>query len=236
MVLDDISKHYGGVYACRNVSLTVCLGEVLGIVGPNGAGKSTLFNCITNFEPIDSGEITFAGRNIHRMTAESTNRQGIARTFQNLRPFPSMTLLENVMVGALGTIRTVRLAREWAVECLEYVGMLHKKSALASTLSTGQRKRLELARALATRPRLLLLDEVTAGVDIGAIEGLLNLVAMLKADNMTLIVIEHDMRVIRELSDRLVAMHMGQIIADGDPESVVKDEIVVNSYLGRFHA
>jgi len=119
---------------------------------------------------------------------------------------------------------------------LEYVGMVHKMSALASTLSTGQRKRLELARALATRPRLLLLDEVTAGVDIGALEGLLNLVAMLKADNMTLIVIEHDMRVIRELSDRLVAMHMGQIIADGDPESVVKDEIVVNSYLGRFHA
>ena len=227
-----LSKRFGGVAANRDVSFDVAPGELVGIIGPNGAGKSTLFDLITGFTPPDAGEVRFDDRLITGLRPDEISRLGVARTFQKLRPFGEMTVLDNVMVGAFQKTADVDGARDTARRTLESVGLGDRTAAYARSLSTGQRKRLELARALASGPRLLLLDEVTGGVDQATIPGLVRLVRDLHAAGLALVVIEHNMRVIMELSQRIVALQLGEVIASGVPADIVRDRRVIDAYLG----
>ena len=230
-----VTKRFGGLTANKDVSFDVGPGELVGIIGPNGAGKSTLFDLITGFLAPDAGSVLLDGRPVTGMRPDQVSRQGVARTFQKLRPFAHMTALENVMVGAFQRTADPAEARERAISALGSVGLAGKEDAHARVLSTGQRKRLELARALATRPRLLLLDEVTGGVDQGSIPGLVDLVRRLHAEGMALVVIEHNMRVIMDISQRIVALHLGEVIAAGPPQVVARDPRVIEAYLGQTY-
>jgi len=230
-----VSKRFGGIVANRGISFDVAPGELIGIIGPNGAGKSTLFEIITGFYHPDEGEVRLDGARLTGLSPDVVCRRGVARTFQKLRPFQGLTVLDNVMVGALTRTKDVRHARERARELVRKVGLAEKADAHGRTLSTGQRKRLELARALATEPRVLLLDEVTGGVDQRTIPDLVRLVRDLHAGGLTLLVIEHNMRVITAVAQRIVALHLGEVIADGPPEAVARDRRVVEAYLGQAY-
>ena len=212
LAAEGLTKRFGGVYANRDVSFSVGRGEIVGLIGPNGAGKTTLFNLVTGFIRPDAGTV---------------------RTFQILKPFPRLTVAENVMIGALARGGGIARAREAAARCLALVGLEHKGDALARELSTGQRKRLEMARALATGPQLLLLDEITGGVDQPSIPGLIALVGRLRDEGVTLLVIEHNMRVIMGLADRVVFLHLGEKLAEDAPQAIASHPEVVALYLGR---
>lgn len=231
-----VTKRFGGIVANREISFEVAPGELVGVIGPNGAGKSTLFEVISGFYRPDAGEVRLDGTRLTGLSPDRICRLGVARTFQKLRPFPGMTALQNVMVGALTRTRDVGAAREQAAGILERVGLADKAGAHARTLSTGQRKRLELARALATAPRVLLLDEVTGGVDQRSIPGLVRLVRELHEGGLTLLVIEHNMRVITAVARRIIALYLGEVIADGPPDVVARDRRVVEAYLGQAYA
>ncbi|MDH4246588.1 MAG: ABC transporter ATP-binding protein [Deltaproteobacteria bacterium] len=231
-----LTKRFGGLWANKDISFTVNPGEVLGLIGPNGAGKSTLFDLLTGTQQPDSGSVRLQGTELVGLRPDQTSRMGVARTFQKLKPFPHMSVEENVMVGVMQHTASLAQARESALETLSAVGLLEKRKAGAAMLSTGQRKRLELARALATRPRLLLMDEITGGVDMRSIPALTALVKQLQGQGMTLILIEHNMQVLMSLADRIVALHLGQKIAEGTPEHVRSDRGVIESYLGAVYA
>ncbi len=230
--VSGLTKRFGGLVANREVSFTVAPGELVGIIGPNGAGKSTLFDLISGFQRPDAGVVRLDGDEVTHRRPDEISRRGVARTFQKLRPFGGMTVLENVMVGAFQKTADVRAARDVARRALASVNLADRADAHAQGLSTGQRKRLELARALATGPRLLLLDEVTGGVDQATIPGLVRLVRDLHAGGLALVVIEHNMRVIMEISQRIVALQLGQVIADAPPAEIVRDRRVIDAYLG----
>jgi branched-chain amino acid transport system ATP-binding protein len=232
LAVAGLTRRFGGVVANRDISFAVRPGELVGVIGPNGAGKSTLFDLITGFTRPDAGRVTLDGHDVTGLRPDQICRLGVGRTFQKLRPFHEMTALENVMIGAFLTTPDVARARESAQTALASVGLSERAAAHAKGLSTGQRKRLELARALATRPRLLLLDEVTGGVDPGAIGGLIDLVREVHARGIALIVIEHNMRVIMELAQRVIALQLGEIIADAPPADIVRDARVIDAYLG----
>jgi branched-chain amino acid transport system ATP-binding protein len=227
-----LTKRFGGIVANRDISFAVRAGELVGVIGPNGAGKSTLFDLLTGFTRPDAGTVRIDGRETTTLRPDEICRLGIGRTFQKLRPFHDMTALENVMIGAFLNTPDVEQARQAALAALGSVGLADRAAAHARGLSTGQRKRLELARALATRPRLLLLDEVTGGVDPGAIPGLVALVRELHAQGLALLVIEHNMRVIMDVAQRILALQLGEIIGDGPPAEIVRSERVIDAYLG----
>ena len=231
-----VTKRFGGLTANKDISFHVAPGELVGIIGPNGAGKSTLFDVLTGFQPPDGGSVLLNGEPITRLRPDEISRLGVGRTFQKLKPFNQMTVVENVMVGAFQKTTHPAEARTRAIEALEQVALADKADAHARVLSTGQRKRLEMARALASRPRLLLLDEVTGGVDQRSIPGLVELVRSLNATGVALVVIEHNMRVIMGISQRVVALHLGEVICDGPPQVVMNDHRVIEAYLGRAYA
>ena len=230
--LRGVSRSFGGAVGVRDVTFDVKAGEVVGIIGANGAGKTTLFNLITGTLAPDGGEIAFAGHGLGRRGPDARCRLGIARTFQIVRPFTGMTAIENVMVATLPHAGDVGGARREAERYLGFVGLAHRVDVPASGLSTGERKRLELARALATRPRLLLLDEVTGGLDQRSLPGLVRLIQKVKAEGLTLLVIEHNLRVVSAVADRLVMMHLGRKIQEGPPPVVVNDPEVIAIYVG----
>jgi len=227
-----VTKRYGGLTANADISFDVNEGEIVGIIGPNGAGKSTLFDLITGFQPLDAGRVILDGRDITGLRPDRISGLGVARTFQKLKPFPDLTVTENVVVGALARTADMKLARDRALESLALVDLLDKRNNFARELSTGQRKRLELARALAMSPRVILMDEVTGGVDQRTIPGLIELVLELKRRGLTIVTIEHNMQVITRLADRILALHAGRRIAFGMPEEVRKEPAVVDAYLG----
>ncbi len=232
----NLTKRFGGLVANDDISFGVAAGEILGLIGPNGAGKSTLFDLIGGSQAPDGGDVRFEGRSLLGLRPDQINRLGIGRTFQKLKPFEKMTVEENVMVGVMQHTANMSTARDHALTTLGFVGLLEKRRAHAGTLSTGQRKRLELARAMATRPRLLLLDEVTGGVDQRSIPGLIALIERLRGVGVTLIVIEHNMQVLMSLADRVVALHLGAKIAEGTPEEIQADPRIIESYLGTAYA
>jgi branched-chain amino acid transport system ATP-binding protein len=233
--VENLTKTFGGVVANKDISLRVEEGEIVGLIGPNGSGKTTFFNLLSGeFKP-DHGTVRFRGEDITGMPSHVVNGKGIARTYQILRPFSSMTVLENVMVGALPRMN-MREAAEAARHFINLVGLHHRTFSLASALSTGQRKRLELARAMATQPKLLLLDEVTGGVDHKSIPGLIAVVKKLHEEGVTLLIIEHSMKVVMQLATRIVAFHLGEKICDDLPERVATDRSVIELYLGKAYA
>ncbi len=230
--VNDLSKAFGGIRANDGISFEIGEGEILGIIGPNGAGKSTLFDLITGYTRPDSGSIVFDGKDIFGLRPDKASRLGIGRTFQKLKPFADMTLLENVMIGAFAQEPDIRHARDKALEIIDFVDLIEKRHHFARELSTGQRKRLELARAMATGPRLLLMDEVTGGVDQKTVPGLVALVMKMKDAGVTIATIEHNINIIMEVSDHILALDQGQRIAFGRPHDIQNDQRVVDAYLG----
>lgn len=236
--LERVTKRFGGVSALREVSLDVGPGEILGLIGPNGAGKTTLLNCVSGMTRPDAGSISFDGRTISGLRPHRIAALGIGRTFQVVKPFTSMTVLENTAVGAqFGTTR-LRPAAAFAAaaKVLELVGLASKRAQRVDSLTVPDRKRLEVARALATRPRLLLLDEVMAGLNAVEVDEALEMVRAVHASGVTIVLIEHVMRVVVGVCRRVVVLHLGQTLAEGPPQQVLADPRVVEAYLGEKFA
>jgi branched-chain amino acid transport system ATP-binding protein len=227
-----LSKLFGGLAANSDVSFEVELGSIVGLIGPNGAGKTTLFNCITGHEPPTRGEVSFKGRVVNGLRPDQVCRLGMARTWQKVRPLAKMSVLDNVMVGALCRTHSLRVARQLALEQLRVVRMEHKADFLAGGLPIGERKKLEVARVLATRPELLLLDEVMGGLNPAESEEIIRLILELKRLGLTQVVIEHDMKAIMRLSDRIVCLNSGEKLAEGSPQEMANHPDVVAAYLG----
>jgi branched-chain amino acid transport system ATP-binding protein len=232
LTLTGVGRSFGGAVAVRDLSLTVEPGEVVGLIGPNGAGKTTVFNLITGSIPLQSGRIAFGDQDLRGLAPDAINRLGIARTFQIVKPFTRLSALENVMVAALSRHASHRAARLEAERCLAFVGLAHRVDAPADGLSTGERKRLELARALATRPRLLLMDEVSGGLDQQSVPALVALIRKVKDQGISVLVIEHNLRVIGAVADGLVMLNLGEQIREGAPDSVLNDPHVIDIYVG----
>ena len=227
-----LSRFFGGVKANLDVSFSVEPGIVLGLIGPNGAGKTTLFNCITGFFPPSSGEVLFEGKRIDGLSPDQVCRLGMARTWQKVRPLAKLTVLDNAMVGALLRTRSVKEARALAHEQLKVVGLDGKAAMLAGALPIGERKKLEVARVLATQPRLILLDEVMGGLNARESEDLIQLILDVKKRGLTQVVIEHDMKAIVRTCDRIVVLSSGEKLAEGAPQQIVRDPRVMTAYLG----
>jgi len=234
--VERLLKYFGGLTALNEVNFEIREGEVFGVIGTNGSGKTTLFNVITGFLKANGGKVTFLGKDITNVPAHQICRLGIARIFQIVRPFPQLTTLQNVMVGrAYGkdTAPHIRKAEGEVVEILDFVGLGNKKGVIAAKLTMAERKRLELARALAAHPRLLLLDEMMAGLNLTETETAMGLVNKIRDSGITVIMVEHIMKAVLGVCERVIVLNAGQIIAEGVPKEVVKNPLVVEAYLGK---
>jgi branched-chain amino acid transport system ATP-binding protein len=230
--IKQVYKFFGGLAANSDVSFSVEQGSIMGLIGPNGAGKTTLFNCITGYYPPSRGEVLFKGQPMNGLQPDEVCRLGMARTWQKVRPLAKMTVVDNVMVGALLRTNSLKVARAVAMEQLAVVKLEHKADFLAGGLPIGERKKLEVARVLATRPELLLLDEVMGGLNPAESEEIILLILELKRLGLTQVVIEHDMKAIMRMSDRIVVLNSGEKLAEGGPREVAENPEVVTAYLG----
>lgn len=228
----DVSKRFRGLTAVSHVSFDVQPGEMFAVIGPNGAGKTTLFNMIAGAMAPDGGSITFAGEKIDGLRSDQIAQRGIGRTFQLVRPFPSLSVEDNVVVGALMQTNELEGARNVAYEIMSQLDLLGKRAQIASSLTLPDRKRLEVARALAGRPKLLLLDEVMAGLRPTETDRIVAILRELNRAGLTILLIEHVMRAVAALASRILVLHHGAAIAEGTPENVLRDPAVVHSYLG----
>ena len=236
LVIKGLSKRFGGLRAVQDVSFTVAENETLALIGPNGAGKTTSFHLITGFHRADSGSVKAFGREIVGLRPHQVCALGLARTFQVAKPFGAMTVLDNVMTGAFLRDRHVAVARDKAREAIDFVGLSARAKTAAKDLTTIDQRRLEMARALATDPRILLLDEVMAGLNPSEIDQAVALVGKLSARGLTIVIVEHVMRAIMAVARRIVVLDHGQKIAEGTPAEVVANEEVIRAYLGAGYA
>jgi len=229
-------KDFGGLRAVDNLDLTLETGQIFGLIGPNGAGKSTAFNCIAGVYTPTGGDILFNGDRINGRKPWHLCKQGLARTFQLVKPFASKSVLYNVTVGSFATTDNRNEAEDKALKVLDFLNFKDKKDTRAGNLTIADRKRLEIARALATEPKLLLLDEVMAGLRPSEVDEVVAIIRQLRDHGITFFVIEHIMRAIMALSDRIAVIHFGKKIADGSPQAVASDENVIKAYLGDEYA
>ena len=232
--VEDVTKTFGGLVALSDVTFQVEEGEILGIIGPNGAGKTTLFNAISGVFKIDKGKVSFKGKEITRLPPNQRARLGIARTHQIVKPLNDLTVVENVMVGACFGQGNASLAeaRDKAMEVLEFVGLQEKWEVLAGKLNVPEKKRLEMARALASDPHLILLDEVLAGLNPMEVSSMLEVIKAIREKGITILMIEHLMHAIMNVSDRVMALVYGRKVSEGPPQEVANDPQVVEAYLG----
>lgn len=232
--VQNVTKRFGGLVAVDNVSFEIAQGETLGLIGPNGAGKTTLFNSISGTYTPEEGNIVFSGEQIKGIAPHDVAKRGLVRTFQIVKPFAGLNVVDNVKVGAFLRHANTHVAEEKAREIVEFVGLGQSADRLAKNLTTAGRKRLELARALATEPRLLLLDEVMAGLTPTESRQIVAVIKDIKTRyNLSLLVIEHVMQAVMSLSDRIAVLHHGQLIAIDTPQIIASDTLVIEAYLGK---
>ncbi|MDQ0219152.1 ABC transporter ATP-binding protein [Peribacillus cavernae] len=228
----EVSKHFGGLKAVNGVSFDVNENEIVGIIGPNGAGKTTLFNLISGSLPVTSGQVVFNNEDITSQKPYVICKKGIGRTYQIVKPFGNISVLENAMVGAFNKASSTKEAREYSLEILKKVGLDKKKDQIGKSLTIADKKRLEVAKALATQPTLLLLDEVMAGLNPSEVKEILPMIKGLRESGITIILIEHIMEVVMNVCDRIVVVHHGEKIAEGTPKEITNNPEVIKAYLG----
>jgi len=233
LAANNLTKRFGGLTAVDSLSFELQQGEVLGLIGPNGAGKTTVFNCLSGFIPPDTGDIRFEEKSLRGLQPFQICQLGMARTFQIVKPFLTISVLDNVMVGALSREKSTAGAKTISLKIIEFAGLARWTHTDAQELPLPLRKRLELARALATRPKILLLDEVMAGLNPSEVDALIALLKEVNRQGISILLIEHVMRGVMALSQRVIVINYGVKIAEGKPEAVVKDKQVIEAYLGK---
>lgn len=231
-----LSKSFGGLMANSDIDVTVDEGEIVGLIGPNGAGKTTLFNCVTGYYGPDSGQVRFDGHDITGWTPDRICKVGLARTFQISKPFISMSALENVMAGTFLHHRGTQAARQAALELLEFTGLAARKNMVAGNLTVADKKRLELTRALATKPKMLMLDEVMSGLTATETAAAIELIQQLNREGITILLVEHVMEVVMPISNRVTVLDYGKKIAEGAPREIANDDLVIKAYLGEKYS
>jgi len=232
----NLTKAFGGLLAVNDISFQVEEGEILGLIGPNGSGKTTTFNCINQFFPVTSGDIILKGKSLIGKKTHQICHMGIGRTFQMVKPLARMTVLENVTASAFCRVNTIKEAKDEALRVLDFCNLADQNDKLAKSLPIAGRKRLEIARSLATKPELLLLDEVAAGLNPSELDEAIGLIKKIRDNGISILIVEHIMKVIMTISDRIHAINFGQTIAEGAPQEVANNPAVIEAYLGEQHA
>lgn len=233
--ISHVSKHFGGNVAVSDVSFSVDEKEIFGLIGPNGAGKTTLFNCMTGFYPATSGDVIFDNKKINPLRPDEVCRLGMVRTWQRVKPLGTLTVLENVMIGAFAITNATRDAEAIARENLQAVGLSDYVDKLAGSLPIGLKKKLELARVLATHPKMLLLDEICGGLNHTETDTILEIIRRVRKQGKTIVFIEHDMKAVTSICDRIVVLNSGEKLAEGTPEEITNNPDVIAAYLGGGH-
>jgi branched-chain amino acid transport system ATP-binding protein len=231
--IKNLYKNFGGLRAIVNIDIQINKGEIIGLIGPNGAGKTTLFNLITGFLKPDSGKIEFKGNSLISLKPHEICKIGVARTFQLVKPFTHLSVLGNIRIGAYNCVGSYNEAEKKALKLLDFIGLKDKKDLAITSLTLCDRKRVEFMRALSTSPEILLLDEVIAGLTPSEVNEIVALINKVRATGITILMIEHVMQAIMSLAERIIVIHHGKKIADGEPNKVVNDDVVIQAYLGR---